>query len=92
MSCTAGTVTARRSRWRISIVVDFFSAIIAAIMTFFMTMVSPQAHEDFLKRKHKKQDPPSGGPGRSGPRITGLDNLGGGGGGKHLTPGCAGGG
>ncbi|KAG2424489.1 hypothetical protein HYH02_015162 [Chlamydomonas schloesseri] len=83
-----GTVQERRSPWRLSIIVEFFLGIWAAISTFFMTMVSPQAHEEYLKQQMKKKDPPRT---TGGPRIAGLDNIGGGGG-KHLTPGCAGGG
>ncbi|KXZ41244.1 SelK1 [Gonium pectorale] len=87
-----GTVQTRKSLGRQ--VVEFLLAIWTAILTFFMTMVSPEAHDNFMKQRiDKKRDPPPGGSGGGGrgPRIAGLDNLGGGNG-KHLTPGCAGGG
>ncbi|KAK2978899.1 hypothetical protein RJ640_011998, partial [Escallonia rubra] len=80
----AGVVKSKRSVWRLSIITDFFWAIVNLIGVFFATMFSMEKSDTYKKgsRSGKKWDGggpggPGNGPYGGGPRgpPRGLDNV-----------------
>lgn len=81
----------KRSPYSVSAVLDFLLGIWAAIASFFTTMTSPQAQEQFLRsRKQQRVEPRTTGGGGK-PRIAGLSDIQGSST-SAPAPGCGGGG
>nr|PNR42431.1 hypothetical protein PHYPA_017260 [Physcomitrium patens] len=67
----SGEVRARRSPWRLSIIPEMFSALIALIISFFSTMFSLDAHRSYGKRPASGGNSFGGGSGPGGPGGSG---------------------
>ncbi|GLC39269.1 hypothetical protein PLESTM_000871800 [Pleodorina starrii] len=72
----SGKVAAQRSPWSVSAIVDFFRAFWAAIAFFFTTLFNPQAVKNARNQGLRRPTYPGRRPG-VGPRIVGVENIGG---------------